>query len=144
MESLEMSCGIAASTEASRGPITEDRPQRQWDYPYGWPPHQMLIWEGLKRNDQDDKANRLIYKWLYMITINARDYNGTIPEKFDVANCTHQVFAEYGNVGTKFDYITREGFGWMNASYQVGLEMLPPELVEQLKKLTPPEEVFEK
>jgi alpha,alpha-trehalase len=25
---------------------------------------------------------------------------------------SHHVFAEYGNVGTDFDYITPEGFGW--------------------------------
>jgi alpha,alpha-trehalase len=56
-----------------------------------------------------------------MITKNAVDYNGTIPEKYDVVEATHKVFAEYGNVGTDFEYITHEGFGWMNDSYQYGL-----------------------
>jgi len=51
-----------------------------------------------------------------MITKNAVNYNGTIPEKYDVVIATHKVFVEYGNVGTDFEYITREGFGWMNAS----------------------------
>jgi neutral trehalase len=32
--------------------------------------------------------------------------------------------AEYGNVGTKFSYIAPEGFGWMNASFQVGTNYL--------------------
>ena len=53
------------------------------------------------------------------------------------------VFVEYGNVGTKFSYITREGFGWMNASYQVGLRLLPPEMRGPLERLVPPEWLFE-
>ncbi len=72
------------------------------------------------------------------------DYNGTIPEKFDVVNRSHEVFAEYGNVGTKFAYITKEGFGWMNASYQVGLELLPQDLRAHLERLVPPEWLFER
>ena len=72
-----------------------------------------------------------------------RDYNGTIPEKYDVVNRTHEVFVEYGNVGTEFAYITREGFGWMNASYQVGLRLLLPEMRGPLERLVPPEWLFE-
>lgn len=139
---LEQAGGLAASSESSRGPVTEERPQRQWDYPYGWAPHQMLAWEGMRKIGRGDIADRLTYKWLYMIVRNAADYNGTIPEKFDVVNRSHQVFAEYGNVGTKFKYITKEGFGWMNASFQVGLKSLSPELVEKLKELVPPEGIF--
>ncbi|MCP4105018.1 MAG: hypothetical protein GY749_05710, partial [Desulfobacteraceae bacterium] len=52
----------------------------------------------------DDIAHRLIYRWLYTITRNATDYNGTVPEKFDVVGRSHHVFAEYGNVGTKFAF----------------------------------------
>ncbi len=139
---LEEPGGVAASTEDSRGPITAERPQRQWDYPYGWAPHQMLVWEGLRKHGYGREADRLTYKWLYMITRNAADYNGTIPEKYDVVSMTHRIFAEYGNVGTKFSYVTKEGFGWMNASYQVGLASLPDELKDKLKKLTPPEEAL--
>ena len=29
-----------------------------------------------------------------------------------------------GNQGTDFRYVPREGFGWMNAAYQVGLQFL--------------------
>jgi alpha,alpha-trehalase len=139
---LEQPGGIAGSDESSRGPLSEDRPARQWDYPYGWPPHQILIWQGLRNYGHDAEANRLAYQWLYMIAKNAEDYNGTVPEKYDVVKRTHQVFAEYGNVGTKFSYITREGFGWMNASYELGLQSLPPELLAKLKAMTPPEKVF--
>lgn len=102
----------------------------------------MLIWEGMRNYGFDDIAQRLAYRWLYTITRNAVDYNGTIPEKLDVVKRSHQVFAEYGNVGTKFSYITREGFGWMNASYQVGLGILPKDLLDSLDRLIPPEWVF--
>lgn len=140
---LEVHGGVAASAEKSRGPLSESRPQRQWDYPNGWAPHQILIWQGLRNYGFDDIANRLVYRWLYTITRNAVDYNGTIPEKFDVVNRSHAVFAEYGNVGTKFDYITKEGFGWMNASYQIGLKLLPSDLRVNLEQLVPPEWIFE-
>lgn len=83
----------------------------------------------------------MIYRWLYMITRNAVDYNGTIPEKYDVVDATHKVYAEYGNVGTEFDYITTSGFGWMNASYQLGLDLLPEKYVEKLDNLVPPDEI---
>jgi len=141
---LEMAGGLAGSTEKARGEISEDRPSRQWDYPYGWAPHQMLAWQGLLNYGFDDAAQRLMYRWLYTITINARNYNGTIPEKFDVVNRSHSVFAEYGNVGTKFAYITQEGFGWMNAGYQLGLKHLQPGLRSKLRQLMPPEWVFQK
>ena len=141
---LEMPGGLAASTEASRGPVTASRPARQWDYPNGWAPHQMLAWQGLRDYGCGDIADRLTYRWLYTITRNATDYNGTIPEKFDVVTRSHRVFAEYGNVGTDFAYITREGFGWMNASYQVGLAGLPPDLRNNLERLIPPEWLFDR
>ena len=139
---LEMPGGVIASTEESRGPIAPDRPQRQWDYPYGWAPHQVMVWRGLKSYGFTKEAERLAYKWLFTITSNAVNYNGTVTEKYDVVRRTHGVFAEYGNVGTKFAYITREGFGWTNASYQVGLRFLGPELRASLDRLVMPESLF--
>lgn len=103
----------------------------------------MMAWKGLLDYGFEKEAHRLSYKWLYMITKNAMDYHGTIPEKYDVVSRSHKVFAEYGNVGTKFSYITKEGFGWMNASYQIGLKMLPGELELKLKALTPPEDIYQ-
>ena len=141
---LEQGGGIVGSTEESRGPVSESRPARQWDYPNGWAPHQMLAWRGLLNYGFDRVAHRLIYRWVYTITRNAADYNGTVPEKLDVVERSHEVFAEYGNVGTEFAYITKEGFGWMNASYQVGLKLLPPELGTHLERLVPPEWLFER
>lgn len=135
--------GIAGSTKKSRGDIGDDRPQRQWDYPNGWAPHQMMVWKGLFNYGYINEARELIYRWLFMITKNAVDYNGTIPEKYDVVEATHKVFAEYGNVGTDFEYITQEGFGWMNASYQYGLSLLNKSYKEKLNNLIPPGHLFE-
>jgi alpha,alpha-trehalase len=134
--------GIAGCDKESRGDISASRPARQWDYPNGWAPHQMMIWKGLLNYGYDDVAQELIYRWLYMITKNAVDYNGTIPEKYDVVDATHKVFAEYGNVGTDFEYITQEGFGWMNASYQYGLYLLKDNYIEDLNRLKSPNELF--
>jgi alpha,alpha-trehalase len=139
---VEEAGGLVSTTESSRGPISADHPQRQWDYPFGWPPHQILAWQGLIDYGYEALAHRLVYRWLFMVTRNAADYNGTIPEKYDVVDRTHDVFVEYGNVGTEFDYITREGFGWMNASYQVGLSLLSDDLRAALEAGTPPEELF--
>ena len=139
---LEEPGGIASSGEISRGPVTPEHPLRQWDYPYGWAPHQMLVWGGLQRYGFSAAAQRLAYRWLFTITVNAAYYAGTVTEKYDVQLRSHQVFAEYGNVGTDFSYITREGFGSTNASYQVGLLLLDPSLRDHLNLLHPPEWLF--
>jgi alpha,alpha-trehalase len=111
---------------------------RQWDYPFGWPPHQMLAWQGLRNYGLDSDAARLAYRWLYTIAKNAHDYNGTIPEKYNVVTGSHDVFAEYGNEGTKFSYIAPEGFGWMNASFQVGASYLTGAQQKDLRELKRP------
>lgn len=142
MNHLQARGGILASAESSVERTATNEVQRQWDYPYGWAPHQMLLWQGLLDYGYQELAHEFIYRWLWMITRNAVDYNGTIPEKYDVVNTTHKVYAEYGNVGTEFDYITTSGFGWMNASYQLGLQLLPERYLKELDKLTPPERLF--
>jgi len=134
--------GLAGCTKESRGIINDNRPARQWDYPNGWAPHQMMIWKGLFNYGYKQEAQELIYRWLFMITKNAVDYNGTIPEKYDVVEATHKVFAEYGNVGTDFEYITQEGFGWMNASYQYGLSILEGSYIIKLNRLVAPKDLF--
>jgi alpha,alpha-trehalase len=102
----------------------------------------MMIWRGLLNYGFTDELQELVYRWLFMITKNAVDYNGTIPEKYDVVAATHKVFAEYGNVGTDFEYITQEGFGWMNASYQYGLSLLEPTYIKKLDALISPDMLF--
>ncbi len=135
--------GITGSTKASSIAYShENAPQRQWDYPFGWAPHQMLLWQGLINYNYSDKAQEMVYRWLWLITKNAVEYNGTIPEKFDLEISSHKVFAEYGNVGTEFDYIAKEGFGWVNASYQLGLQILNNSLKLELNKMTSPEDLF--
>ena len=135
---LIFSGGIAGCSKDALKNIDSSQMQRQWDYPFGWPPHQIIIWQGLINYGYDNLAQELIYKWLFMITKNACDYNGTIPEKYDVVACSHKVFAEYGNQGTHFEYITREGFGWMNASFQLGMRLLSDDLKVELNRLTLP------
>ena len=134
-----MTGGIAGSTAESVANVNPEAPQRQWDYPFGWAPHQMLLWEGLKNYGFESKLQEMVYRWLWLITINAVEYNGTIPEKFDLEISSHKVFAEYGNVGTEFDYIAKEGFGWVNASYQCGLALLAPKWKDNLNQLLHPD-----
>jgi alpha,alpha-trehalase len=134
--------GITGSTKSSAIQHSVNTPQRQWDYPFGWAPHQILLWEGLIKYNFVDKAQEMVYRWLWLITRNAVDYNGTIPEKFDLEISSHKVFAEYGNVGTEFDYIAKEGFGWVNASYQYGLQILNEELKTKLAELISPDALF--
>ncbi len=141
-KTLKAKGGILASSEASVERYATSEVARQWDYPNGWAPHQMMLWKGLMNYGYNEEAQELIYRWLWMITKNATDYNGTIPEKYDVVNCTHKVYAEYGNVGTEFDYITPSGFGWMNASYQYGLSLLKTKYKDKLNQLVEPESVF--
>ena len=136
-EKLEESAGLAATSKES---VESARRHagRQWDYPYGWAPHQMLAWRGLKNYGLNADAGRLAYRWLYCIAKNAHDFNGTIPEKYNVITGSHDVFVEYGNVGTKFSYIAPEGFGWENASFEVEMNYLAPEQLKDLRALNPP------
>jgi alpha,alpha-trehalase len=142
MQDLKEKGGIAGSSRKMNAQVPKDAVQRQWDYPNGWAPHQMMIWKGLETYGFETEMQELIYRWLWMITRNAVDYNGTIPEKYDVVACTHKVYAEYGNVGTEFDYITTSGFGWMNASYQYGLSLLTSDLRNKLDRLIDPDTLF--
>jgi alpha,alpha-trehalase len=134
--------GIAGCTKASIEEVDKNQPQRQWDYPNGWAPHQMMIWKGLLNYGFEAEAQELIYRWLFMLTKSAVDYNGTIPEKYDVVEATHKVYAEYGNVGTDFQYLSPGGFGWMNASYKLGVSLLDEKYISNLNQLTSPEKLF--
>jgi len=139
---FKMKGGIAGSSKKSIENVPVDAPVRQWDYPFGWAPHQLFLWKGLLNYGYNDEAQEMVYRWLWLITKNAVDFNGTIPEKYDLESSSHKIFAEYGNVGTEFNYITEEGFGWMNASYQFGLTILNKELKDKLNFLMSPDEVF--
>jgi len=103
--------GLLSGTKESRGEVGLDRPNRQWDYPYGWAPQQMLAWTGLYRYSFTEEAERLAYKWLFMITKAFVDFNGVVVEKYDVTRPIdpHRVDAEYGNQGLDFKGVAKEG-----------------------------------
>ncbi|CAG8503294.1 10218_t:CDS:2, partial [Cetraspora pellucida] len=139
---FEVLGGLVSGTEESRGPITLDRPNRQWDYPFGWAPHQIMTWRGLENYGYMTDARRLAYRWLFTITKSFVDFNGVVPEKYDVVTLSHLLKVEYGNVGVDFKFVPREGFGWMNASYQVGLSYLTSHMRRALGACTSPEVFF--
>ncbi|RCI12434.1 putative trehalase [Ophiocordyceps polyrhachis-furcata BCC 54312] len=131
--------GLLAGTEKSRGEVGLERPNRQWDFPYGWAPQQMLAWTGLLRYGFSEEAERLAYKWLLMITKAFVDFNGVVVEKYDVTRPAdpHRVDAEYGNQGLDFKGVAKEGFGWVNSSYVYGLEIINAHMRRALGTLTP-------
>lgn len=143
---LEMLGGLVACTEKSRGSITLNRPNRQWDYPYGWAPHQILSWIGLENYGYICQARRLAYRWLYLITKSFVDYNGIVVEKYDVTKAAdpHKVDAEYGNQGLDFKGVAKEGFGWVNSSYILGLKYLNSHARRALGTCIAPETFFSK
>lgn len=77
----------------------------------GWAPQQMLAWIGLQRYGYHDEAKRLAYRWLSMMTKAFVDYHGVVVEKYDVTrpDDPHKVDAEYGNQGSDFRGVAREG-----------------------------------
>ena len=108
---FEVFGGLVSGTEESRGATSLSRPNRQWDYPYGWAPQQILAWTGFLRYGYTEEAERLAYKWLYMVTKAFFDFNGVVVEKYDVTRpvAPHKVDAEYGNQGSDFKGVAREG-----------------------------------
>ncbi len=54
-----------------------------------------------------EEAERLAYKWLYMVTKAFVDFNGVVVEKYNVTRelDPHKVEAEYGNQGKSFVHI---------------------------------------
>ncbi|KAL7310394.1 alpha,alpha-trehalase nth1 [Mucor circinelloides] len=141
---FEVMGGLVSGTVESRGVISLDRPNRQWDFPFGWSPHQILAWRGFENYGMIDIQQRLVYRWLYIITKSFVDFNGVVPEKYDVVSLTHKVQVEYGNVGVDFKYVPREGFGWMNASYQIGLSIITKQMRRALGTCTSPDVFFER
>ncbi|GAA5887318.1 hypothetical protein JCM6882_002490 [Rhodosporidiobolus microsporus] len=142
LHKFEVAGGLVSGTEGSRGRISLQRPNRQWDYPAAWPPHQIMAWVGLSKYGYQHEAQRLAYRWLHMLTTGFVEAGGCVPEKFNAVEGTSNIDAEYGNQGTDFHLIPREGFGWTNSSYQVGLSFLTQFQRRALGALTPPESFF--
>lgn len=105
---FEHAGGLSSTAAREQEP---DQPQRQWDHPFGWAPHQVMAWDGLRRYGYHREAERLAYRWLRLITNAAIDFNGVIVEKYNVTNPErpHEVDAEYGNQGRVFQGLAREG-----------------------------------
>ncbi|GAA5852877.1 hypothetical protein JCM5353_001228, partial [Sporobolomyces roseus] len=172
LHKFEVAGGLVSGTEGSRGRISLQRPNRQWDYPAAWPPqyveipyllpnHGMRVailsdrkslillirnlcsvGVALQKYGYNHEAQRLAYRWLHMLTVGFVEAGGCVPEKFNAVEGTSNIDAEYGNQGTDFALIPREGFGWTNASYQVGLSMITQYQRRALGALTPPETFF--
>lgn len=141
LHKLEEYGGLAGSSLHSVGKVGLDGPSRQWDYPFGWAPHQILAWAGLCNYNHAGSARRLAYRWLFMMTRAFVDYNGVVVEKYNVLEgaAPHKVDAEYGNQGLDFKGVALEGFGWVNASYVVGLTYLNGHAQRSIGALIPPD-----
>lgn len=102
--------GLLSTHEDLRGQV-KCHPAHQWDYPYGWAPHQVMAWDGLLRYRFEEEAERLIYRWLYLMTKIFVDFNGTVVEKYDVTQVvdSHKVDMEYANQGLGFKRYVKEG-----------------------------------
>lgn len=129
--------GLVTSTEASRKAAPEE--PFQWDWPLGWAPLQILAVEGLRRYGYHAIADRISYRWLWMVMRIAGEGNGIIKEKYDVVTRTIAVTAaEYHNQGNdRGAYLSDQaaralGFGWTNASIPILLAGLEEPLQAKL------------
>jgi alpha,alpha-trehalase len=102
--------GLCSTSTDLRGKF-KCHPAHQWDFPHGWAPHQMMAWDGLLRYGYQEEAERLIYKWLFLVTKTFVDYCGSVVEKYDVTQAVeaHRVPAEFGNQGLGFKRHASEG-----------------------------------
>ncbi len=128
--------GLSSSSRASREAAGGE--DLQWDWPFGWAPHQIIVVEGLRRYGFHAEADQVAYRWLSMVMDIAGRHNGLIKEKYDVVRCSADVPVEYGNQGAdRGPYLTPRsertlGFAWTNASVLLLMNGLSPELREAL------------
>ena len=116
---LEAPGGLLAGSRASRERFSS-HPDRGWDYPNGWAPHQMLAWRALEAHGFHEDAQRLIFSWLYLLLTQLIDYDGNTLDSYDVVQRTRSssdASAERGDLASF-------GVAWTNASFQVGLALL--------------------
>ena len=91
---------------------------RQWDWPFGWAPHQILAWEGLRKSGFEEDSRRICYRWASLLTKYFSVFH-CVPEKLDVVND----FANWLR-GEDVEYGTQcsspgEFFGWTCASLTI-------------------------
>jgi alpha,alpha-trehalase len=81
------------------------RSQRQWDYPFG-APHQMLLWKGLIKYGYFDKAQEVIYRWLWLQKMqNITNHSWKIQSE----TSSHKVLLNMVMLGLNRLYISKEG-----------------------------------
>ncbi|HUI63583.1 MAG TPA: trehalase family glycosidase [Bacteroidota bacterium] len=113
-----------------------------WTIPYGWAPHQILLWQGLIDYGYADIARRLAYKWVYGVTLHALKYDGELPDKIDVGSVGGSRLSESENPDVEFSSSARGGYGWTNASYQIGVNLLTRQMLEDVNRLVPGNLIF--
>jgi alpha,alpha-trehalase len=63
----------------------------------------------------------MVYRWLWLITRSIVDYNELFQKKeFDLEISSHKILLNMEML-EQVNYIAKERFGWVNASYQYGL-----------------------
>ena len=128
--------GLTASSRASREAAGGE--DLQWDFPFGWAPHQVIAVEGLRRYGFHAEADAVAYRWLSMVLDIAGSHNGLLKEKYDVVRRSAEVPVEYGNQGADRGALLSPrnertlGFAWTNASVLLLLGGLSPGLREAL------------
>jgi alpha,alpha-trehalase len=80
---------------------------RQWDYPNGWAPQQLIVCEGLKKYGYKKEAERIASKWLEC-NLEVFEKTGRMWEKYDVVN---------KRIGRRGRYPTQSGFAWTNSVF---------------------------
>jgi alpha,alpha-trehalase len=100
LKTFEFAGGLANSEEL---PLSF----RQWDYPNGWAPQQLIVCEGLLRYGYKKEAVRIAHKWL---DCNAEVFarTGKLWEKYNVVR---------NRIGRRGRYPTQAGFAWTNAVF---------------------------
>ncbi len=83
-------------------------PERQWNFPNGWPPLQWLTVTGLQNYGYDAKARDIRDRWLNLCA-RVFEETGYLWEKYDVVNLTKGSDDER--------YKTQKGFSWTNAIF---------------------------
>ena len=138
--------GVTATTRASREAAGGE--DLQWEWPFGWAPHQVIAVEGLRRYGFHAEADAIAYRWLSLVLDVAGGHNGLIKEKYDVVARSADVPVEYGNQGADRGPLLAPrdertlGFAWTNASVLLLLDGLSPGLREALDAGVPADQLL--
>jgi alpha,alpha-trehalase len=81
--------------------------ERQWDWPNGWAPLQLIVVEGLMKYGFGEDAKRIAEKWVNLIS-EYYEKTGKIYEKYNVVDSCLAKSERYQH---------QEGFGWTNAVF---------------------------